>query len=58
MSSFTVTVWYRYVVNNEIEKDFSIHEIEATTEEEAKEKAILLYSKSRGRIPFGEPEIL
>ena len=48
---FNITVWFRYVVNGEQEKDFEVHEIEAFKEEEAIEKVKSMYQSLRV-IPF------
>ena len=48
---FNITVWFRYVVNGEQEKDFEVHEIEAFKQEEAIEKVKSMYQSLRV-IPF------
>ncbi len=48
---FEVRVWFRYSIANELEKDFSYHEIEAESKEEAEIKATKLYA-SNSVIPF------
>lgn len=48
---FEITVWFRYVVNGEQEKDFEVHSIEADDVQDAVNKASELY-KSLSAIPF------
>ena len=51
MKTYKVVVWYRYACNGELEKDFDIHDIEATDEQEAVNKAANLYQNFK-KIPF------
>jgi hypothetical protein len=48
---FQITVWYRYVIAGEQEKDFEVHDIEASDLQEAVNKASDLYRTHR-TIPF------
>jgi len=48
---FEITVWYRFVVAGEQEKDFEVHNIEASELQEAVNKASDLYRSHRA-IPF------
>lgn len=49
--TYQITVCYRYVIANEQEKDFEVHEIEAESVQEAVNKASDLYTNLK-RIPF------
>ncbi len=49
---FIVTVWYRYVIAGEQEKDFDVHTVSATDEKEAAKFACQLYAGLKV-IPFG-----
>jgi len=51
-NEFSVVVWFKYVIAEIIKEDFEIHLIEAYSEEEAIGKAMYLYRKSGGKIPF------
>lgn len=51
LENYEIEVWYRYPSGGEIEKDFETHEIEATSIQEAVEKAEKLY-KNKTAIPF------
>lgn len=48
---FEITVWYRFVVAGEQEKDFEVHNIEASELQKAVNKASDLYRSHRA-IPF------
>ena len=48
---FEITVWYRYVISGEQEKDYQVHEIEADNVQDAVNKASDLYRTHR-TIPF------
>ena len=48
---FEITVWYRYVIAGEQEKDFEVHEIEAVDVQDAVNKASDMYNTHRA-IPF------
>lgn len=48
---FEITVWYRYMIYGEQEKEFETHEIEATDVQDAVNKASDLYKNSKV-IPF------
>lgn len=47
---FEITVWYRYVIAGEQEKDFEVHDILASELQEAVNKASDLY-RNRRTIP-------
>lgn len=49
--NFEITVWFRFVVAGEQEKDFDTHTIEAETIQEAVNKAADMYNSHRA-IPF------
>ncbi len=49
--NFQLVVWFRYVIAGEQEKDFDVHNIEATNLQEAVNKASDLYRSHRA-IPF------
>lgn len=51
MKKYEVLVWYRYHSFGELEKDFDVHNIEATDEQDAVNKASKLYPNFK-RIPF------
>ena len=48
---FEITVWFRFIVEGEQEKDFQVHDIEASELQEAVNKASDLYRSHRA-IPF------
>ncbi len=48
---YSIQVWYRSVVNGEQEKEYEIHDIEATSVQEAINKASDLYGSQKA-IPF------
>lgn len=48
---FEIIVWYRYVTAGEQEKDYEVHDIQATNLQEAVNKASDLY-RSHIAIPF------
>jgi len=48
---FEITVWYRYVIAGEQEKDYQVHDIEASDLQEAVNKASDLY-RTHKAIPF------
>lgn len=48
---FEITVWYRFVVAGEQEKEFETHEIEAIDVQDAVNKASDLY-RTHSAIPF------
>lgn len=49
--NFDITVWYRFVIAGEQEKDFQVHTIEAETVQEAVNKAADMYNTHKA-IPF------
>lgn len=51
LDEFEITVWFRYVIAGEQEKEYDIHKIAAVDVQDAVNKAKLLYP-SRARIPF------
>ena len=51
MRKFKIEVWYRFVCFGEIEKDFEIHNIIASSSDEAMKLARSLYV-SKSKIPF------
>lgn len=51
MKIFKVTVWYRFMIGEEQEKDFNVHNIEAIDEQDAVNKASNLYPNFK-RIAF------
>ena len=48
---FEITVWYRFVIAGEQEKEYDIHKVEAEDVQDAVNKASDLY-KSLSAIPF------
>ena len=48
---FEITVWYRFVIAGECEKEYDIHKIEAKNLQDAVNKASDLY-RSHSAIPF------
>ncbi|GIZ08331.1 hypothetical protein [Flavobacterium sp. UMI-01] len=48
---FEIEVWFRYPSGDEVEKDYEMHKIEATTIQEAVDKAEVLY-RNKVAIPF------
>lgn len=48
---FEIIVWFRYVTAGEQEKDYQVHDIQATNLQEAVNKASDLY-RSHSAIPF------
>jgi len=51
MKTYKVVVWYRFVIGEEQEKEFDTHDIEATDEQDAVNKAADLYPNFT-KIPF------
>lgn len=51
MKKYLVTIWFRYVLNGEQEKDFEIIEVEAENESQAKRLACDKF-KNHSAIPY------
>lgn len=51
MQAYQITVWYRFVVFGEQEKDFEVHSVNATSLQEAVNKVADMYNSHR-QIPF------
>lgn len=52
MKKYKIQVWYRFVSNGEIEKDFEIYDVEAISLEGANMKIHEKYFRSHTRIPY------
>jgi len=52
MKKYKIQVWYRFVIDGEIEKDFEIFDIESISLESAKAEIHEKYFSSHIRIPF------
>ena len=52
MKKYKIQVWYRFVTNGEIEKDFEIFEIDALSLEAAKSEITEKYFSSMRRIHY------
>jgi len=51
MKKYSLTIWYRYSIADELETDFDYHEIEAESKEDAEIKARAMYT-SLSKIVF------
>ena len=52
MKNYKIQIWYRFVIDGEIEKDFEIFDVEALSLESAKATIHEKYFSSHTRIPF------